>query len=116
MLQPNSLSGRRFLEAAAAASCLTATRFAFSRQTTLKVRNLSPSHRNGPQANSRRHAKYISHTPLTITTFPAKRGAGGLHDFYSQADYLWPNPRIRMEPASIVMDRAIRRISMSIAR
>jgi len=37
--------------------------------------------------------KYISETPLTITAFPAKRSAGGLHDFYSQADYFWPNPK-----------------------
>ena len=38
-------------------------------------------------------AKYVSQTPLTITAFPAKRSAGGLHDFYSQADYFWPNPK-----------------------
>src|SRR6202050_2661180 len=37
--------------------------------------------------------KYISQAPLTITAFPAKRSAGGLHDFYSQADYFWPNPK-----------------------
>jgi hypothetical protein len=29
---------------------------------------------------------------MTITAFPTKRSAGGLHDFYSQADYFWPNP------------------------
>lgn len=38
-------------------------------------------------------AKYVSNTPLTITAFPAKHSAGGLHDFYSQADYYWPNPK-----------------------
>src|SRR5580658_1471188 len=38
-------------------------------------------------------AKYISQAPLTITAFLAKRSAGGLHDFYSQADYFWPNPK-----------------------
>jgi hypothetical protein len=37
-------------------------------------------------------AKYVSEVPLTITAFPAARSAGGLHDFYSQADYFWPNP------------------------
>jgi hypothetical protein len=30
---------------------------------------------------------------LTITAFPANRSAGGLHDFYSQADYFWPDPK-----------------------
>jgi hypothetical protein len=38
-------------------------------------------------------AKYVSEEPLTITAFPTKRSAGGLHDFYSQADYFWPNPK-----------------------
>jgi len=37
--------------------------------------------------------KYVSNSPLTITTFPTKRSAGGLHDFYSQADYYWPDPK-----------------------
>jgi hypothetical protein len=36
--------------------------------------------------------KYVEQAPLTITAFPAERSAGGLHDFYSQADYFWPNP------------------------
>jgi len=38
-------------------------------------------------------AEFVSQTPLTITAFPATRSAGGLHDFYSQADYFWPNPK-----------------------
>jgi len=38
-------------------------------------------------------AKYVSEEPLTITAFPTKRSPGGLHDFYSQADYFWPNPK-----------------------
>jgi Alginate lyase len=33
--------------------------------------------------------KYVSNSPLTITASPTKRSAGGLHDFYSQADYYW---------------------------
>jgi hypothetical protein len=35
---------------------------------------------------------YLSQPPQTITAFPANRSAGGLHDFFSQADYFWPNP------------------------
>jgi hypothetical protein len=38
-------------------------------------------------------ARYVSEEPLTITAFPTKRGTGGLRDFYSQADYFWPNPK-----------------------
>ena len=37
--------------------------------------------------------EYVSQAPLTVTAFPAKRSAGGLHDFFSQADYFWPNPK-----------------------
>ncbi len=36
--------------------------------------------------------RYLSLAPQTITAFPAARSAGGIHDFYSQADYFWPNP------------------------
>ena len=30
--------------------------------------------------------------PITITKYPAKLSLGGPHDFYSNADYFWPNP------------------------
>ena len=36
---------------------------------------------------------YLSDPPVTITAFPPpSTSAGGLHDFYSQADYFWPDP------------------------
>lgn len=37
--------------------------------------------------------KYLPLEPVTITAFPAPGSPGGLHDFYSQADYFWPNPK-----------------------
>jgi hypothetical protein len=37
--------------------------------------------------------KYVSNSPQTITAYPTKRSAGGLHDFYSQADYYWPDSK-----------------------
>jgi hypothetical protein len=37
-------------------------------------------------------ARYIDLPPQTITSFPAKRSPGNAHDYYSQADYWWPNP------------------------
>jgi len=30
--------------------------------------------------------------PISITDYPAKQSAGGLNDFYSNADYFWPDP------------------------
>jgi len=35
---------------------------------------------------------YLSHTPLTVTAFRSPKSPGGLHDFFSEADYFWPNP------------------------
>lgn len=37
--------------------------------------------------------KYVTREPVTVTAYPAKASAGGLHDFYSQADYFWPDPK-----------------------
>lgn len=38
-------------------------------------------------------ARKFVHLPIkTITAFPAPDSPGGAHDFYSQADYFWPNP------------------------
>ena len=34
----------------------------------------------------------LDFTPVTITSFPAPLSEGGLHDFFSQADYSWPDP------------------------
>jgi len=37
--------------------------------------------------------RYLREAPVTITAFPAPRSAGGLHDFSSDGDYWWPDPR-----------------------
>lgn len=31
--------------------------------------------------------------PVTVTAFPASRSAGVLHDFFSEGDYWWPDPK-----------------------
>jgi hypothetical protein len=38
-------------------------------------------------------AAYVNLQPATITAFPSDRSPGGLHDFFSQADYFWPDPK-----------------------
>ena len=35
---------------------------------------------------------YLKEVPLTITASSSPRSAGGLHDFFSEADYWWPDP------------------------
>lgn len=36
--------------------------------------------------------KVMMEKPVTITDFVCKRSAGGIHDFYSEGDYWWPDP------------------------
>ena len=35
---------------------------------------------------------FLRQQPVTVTAFPAPRSAGGLHDFFSEGDYWWPDP------------------------
>src|ERR1044071_5209848 len=37
--------------------------------------------------------QYLSEKPITITASTSPRSAGGLHDFFSEADYWWPDPK-----------------------
>lgn len=37
--------------------------------------------------------RYLHRSPRTITSVPALRSAGGLHDFFSEGDYWWPDPK-----------------------
>lgn len=99
MLQTYKLSRRKFLEAATAAGCLTAASFALGLSDHSEK---SDAFRLVSETDRKRileaGAKYASQTPLTITAFPAKSSAGGLHDFYFQADYFWPTPNDPIGP------------------
>jgi hypothetical protein len=37
--------------------------------------------------------RYLAETPITITASSSPRSAGGPHDFFSEADYWWPDPK-----------------------
>lgn len=36
--------------------------------------------------------RYLAEPPVTITAFAAPRSPGSRHDYYSEADYWWPDP------------------------
>jgi len=38
-------------------------------------------------------SRYLGLRPRTITSYPTTRSPGGVHDYFSQADYFWPNPQ-----------------------
>jgi hypothetical protein len=37
--------------------------------------------------------RYLSEAPVTVTASRSPRSAGGLHDFFSEGDYWWPDPK-----------------------
>jgi hypothetical protein len=37
--------------------------------------------------------KFMTESPVTITSASSPRSAGGLHDFFSEGDYWWPDPQ-----------------------
>jgi hypothetical protein len=37
--------------------------------------------------------QYLKEQPITITASRSPRSAGGLHDFFSEGDYWWPDPQ-----------------------
>src|ERR1700679_1515183 len=94
MRKIDRIARRRFLKTAAAAGCMSIA------NVTLGLSShggKSSAFRLVAETDRQRileaAAQYVSETPLTITACPAKGSAGGLHDFYSQADYFWPNPK-----------------------
>jgi hypothetical protein len=38
-------------------------------------------------------AEYLNEQPITVTASHSPRSAGGLHDFFSEGDYWWPDPQ-----------------------
>ena len=36
--------------------------------------------------------RYLTEAPVTITASQSPRSAGGLHDYFSEGDYWWPDP------------------------
>ncbi|HNX80147.1 MAG TPA: alginate lyase family protein, partial [Prolixibacteraceae bacterium] len=40
----------------------------------------------------RRANSLLSEKPVTVTASHCSRSAGGIHDFYSEGDYWWPDP------------------------
>lgn len=37
--------------------------------------------------------RFLDQPPITITAFHSSRSAGGPHDYFSEGDYWWPNPK-----------------------
>ena len=103
MLPATTLDRRRFIYLAGTASCAAVTALAWGSprksEQSVAYRLVAKTDRSRILEAA---ARYVTESPLTITAFPATRSAGGPHDFYSQADYFWPNPK---DPAGPYINR-----------
>jgi hypothetical protein len=90
----DSYNRRSFLWMATAAACGSAARVGESQRHEQRE---SSAFRLVAAVDRERILKagaaYVAQAPQTITAFRAKKSAGGVHDFYSQADYFWPDPK-----------------------
>jgi hypothetical protein len=56
-------------------------------------RDLAKATRETLHSDILRNAEWaMAQQPQTVTDFRCERSAGGIHDFYSEGDYWWPNP------------------------
>ena len=93
----STLDRRNFLKVAAGGAAAAGTAWAATRLAThSEAWRLVAATDHARVLEAAR--RYVEQAPLTITAFAAKGSAGGLHDFYSQADYFWPNPKDPLGP------------------
>src|ERR1700721_1577254 len=87
----NSLTRREFcISAGFAAAAIKTPRLAFDERPECKIPNLAKIDRQRILTAADR---YLHDQPITITAFSSPRSAGGRHDYFSEGDYWWPDPK-----------------------
>lgn len=66
------------------------TTYVFSQENALTIRQKATETLKGQVLAEAAWA--MKQKPITVTAETSPRSAGGLHDFFSEADYFWPNP------------------------
>lgn len=83
---------REFLMSASAAATLLCTQSMWGRQLAAT----NPHYEMVATEDRRRILtsanRYLSEQPITVTTSRSPLSSGGLHDYFSQGDYWWPDP------------------------
>jgi hypothetical protein len=82
-------SRRAFLESLAAAPLLLRQASTPSSKPARNGIDLEASERPRVLAAAK---KYLAEQPVTITATRSPRSAGGVHDYFSEGDYWWPDP------------------------
>ena len=86
-----SISRRAFCSGAVAAVATAATRFSSATDhQNNSGSDLEQFERAGVLAAAK---QYLSERPITITSASSPRSAGGKHDYFSEGDYWWPDPK-----------------------
>lgn len=81
---------REFCTGLATAIVAGRTRSAWAVERSAAYRMVAQTDRN---RILRAAKEYLPLEPETITAFRSTKSPGGPHDFFSQADYFWPNPK-----------------------
>jgi len=87
-LMTTNLSRRRFCILSAAAALTTQRDFAAPKSQSPSAMVAAADH----DRVLRQADHWLPEPPQTITAFSSPRSPGGPHDFFSEADYFWPNP------------------------
>src|SRR5580692_708803 len=90
------ISRRRFLIASAAAATIPRVTFGSSKDVWPHPREAVRKLERPRVLRAAR--RYLSEQPRTIVSVPAELSAGGPHDYYSEGDYWWPDPKNPVGP------------------
>lgn len=85
------LTRRQFcVSAAFAGTSFKVPRFLFTGEHKLDIPDLAAIDRKRILTAADR---YLQKSPVTLTAFSSPRSAGGPHDYFSEGDYWWPDPK-----------------------
>ena len=72
---------------------LIGTIFLCSCQSSIQKKLKEQVIANIKQVTIQKAASFLTSRPITVTASICKRSSGGKHDFYSEGDYWWPDPK-----------------------
>jgi len=86
---------RTFLAGSAAlvGSAATSASLAYTRRSDSETDGYALVARQDRQRILRLASEAMDLQPATVTAFPSSRSPGGPHDFFSESDYFWPDPK-----------------------
>jgi len=85
-----TLLSRREFCAAAGLAAAAAPLLAFGESAARDVPDVAKIDRHRILASADR---YLQEQPISITSYSSPRSAGGAHDYFSEGDYFWPDPK-----------------------